>query len=96
VCPWNRSAPVTSEPDFAPKHFAPPLERLAALSEQEFREMFRGTPVPRARYTGFLRNVALAMGNQHDERFRQPLEKLARSEDEVVAEHARWSLSQLP
>jgi epoxyqueuosine reductase len=96
VCPWNRSAPVTSEPDFAPKQFAPPLERLAALSEQEFREMFRGTPVPRARYTGFLRNVALAMGNQHDERFRQPLEKLARSEDEVVAEHARWSLSQLP
>ena len=57
--------------------------------------MFRGTPVTRARYSGFLRNVAVAMGSLGRAEFRAPLEKLAQSEDELVAEHARWALSQL-
>jgi epoxyqueuosine reductase len=95
VCPWNQRAPITSEPAFAPLHFAPDLERLAGISEEEFREMFRSSPVERARYSGFLRNVAVAMGNQRAERFRRPLEKMAQSGDPVVAEHARWALGQL-
>jgi epoxyqueuosine reductase len=95
VCPWNRRAPVTREPAFAPRHFAPPLEKLAAVTEDEFRSMFRGTPVTRAKYSGFLRNVAVAMGNRRLPKFRAPLEKLAASEDPVVAEHARWGLEQL-
>ena len=92
VCPWNRRAPVTADPAFAPRHFAPPLAEMAALSESEFRAMFRGTPVTRARYSGFLRNVAIAMGNRGLQQFRAPLETLARSQDPVVAEHARWAL----
>jgi epoxyqueuosine reductase len=91
VCPWNRHAPVTADPAFQPRDFAPPLEKLAGLSEAEFREMFRGTPVTRARYSGFRRNVAVAMGNARLPRFREPLEKLAASEDALVAEHARWA-----
>ena len=95
VCPWNRRAPVTVEETFAPRHFAPRLEEMAAITEEEFRAMFRGTPVSRARYRGFLRNVAVAMGNAGAEKFRAPLEALARSEDPVVAEHARWALGHL-
>jgi epoxyqueuosine reductase len=95
VCPWNRRAPVTRDPAFEPRHFAPPLERLAAITEEEFRKMFRGTPVTRAKYSGFLRNVAVAMGNRWLPRFRAPLEKLAASEDPMVAEHARWGLERL-
>jgi epoxyqueuosine reductase len=95
VCPWNRRAPVTADPDFQPVHFAPPLENLAAITEEEFREMFRNTPITRARYTGFLRNVATAMGSQKNKRFRAPLERLATSDNEVVAAHARWALEQL-
>lgn len=95
VCPWNRRAPVSAEPAFAPAHFAPPLEKLAALSETDFCEMFRDTPVPRARYNGFLRNVAIAMGNARQEKFRAPLEKLAASPEPVVGESARWGLRQL-
>ncbi len=95
VCPWNRRAPATGEPAFAPAHFAPPLENLAALTEAEFREMFRASPINRARYAGFLRNVAIAMGNAGQEKFRAPLEKLAGSEEPVVAESARWALRQL-
>jgi len=95
VCPWNRRAPITQEPSFGAAHFAPPLAQLAALSEDEFREMFRASPVQRARYSGFLRNVAIAMGNARQERFRAPLEKLAARAEPVVAESARWGLAQL-
>jgi len=95
VCPWNRRAPTTQEAAFAPAHFAPPLDKLAALSEDEFREMFRSSPIPRARYAGFLRNVAIAMGNARQEKFRAPLEKLAAAPEPVVAESACWGLRQL-
>ena len=95
VCPWNRRAAVTSEPAFQPREFAPPLARMAALSEPEFRELFRDTPVSRAKYRGFLRNVAVAMGNSGLEKFREPLSKLAASDDPLIFEHARWSLLQL-
>ena len=79
-----------------PRHFAPDLEKLAELNEDEFRSAFRGTPVTRARYAGFLRNVAIAMGNARLERFRTPLERLAACGDPRVEEHARWALQQLP
>lgn len=95
VCPWNRQAPVSGEAAFAPRNFAPPLELMAALTEVEFRSMFRGTPVTRARYSGFLRNVAVAMANARLEHFRAPLKRLAVSPDTTVAEHARWGLEQL-
>jgi epoxyqueuosine reductase len=95
VCPWNRRAPTTAEPGFEPRHFAPALDRLASIGEVEFREMFRGTPVTRARYSGFLRNVAIAMGNSRLEKFRTPLEKLAKSDDTVVADAAQWALQRV-
>jgi epoxyqueuosine reductase len=95
VCPWNRRAPSTAEPAFAATHLAPPLEKLAALSADEFREMFRASPISRARYSGFLRNVAIAMGNARQERFRAPLEKLAARPEPAIAESARWALQQL-
>jgi len=93
VCPWNARSPVSGA--FEVEHFAPPLDRLAQLTEQEFHEMFRHSPVRRARFSGFLRNVAVAMGNARLEKFRQPLERLAQSADALVAEHALWGLDQL-
>src|SRR5579862_1392284 len=90
VCPWNRRAPSNADALFRPREFAPPLEKLAALSEDEFREMFRGSPVKRTKYSGFLRNVAVAMGNSGDPKFLEALQRLAESEDEVVREAAIW------
>lgn len=95
VCPWNRRAPVTPDPAFEAREAAPPLEKLAALGEAEFDEMFRASPVRRARYSGFLRNVAVAMGNSGNPGFRPALEKLAEGEDPLVREHARWALDRL-
>ena len=62
VCPWNSRAPVTDDPDFA--GLAISLEQLAQLSPEEFRQRFKHTPVARAKYTGLLRNVAVAMSNR--------------------------------
>jgi epoxyqueuosine reductase len=95
VCPWNRRAPATEDPAFAPQHFAPPLEDLATIDEAEFRAMFGHSPILRTKYRGFLRNVAIAMGNSGDAKFRPALEKLAVHTDPLIASHARWSLQRM-
>ena len=94
VCPWNSRAPETE--DFAPMFDASAsLQELAALSQEQFRETFRNTPVTRAKYHGFLRNVATAMGSAGDLRFIEPLQKLAVHPDPLVAEHAQWALQKI-
>ena len=97
VCPWNRRAPATSLPDFEtrPGLVNPDLEWLARMSVDEFREVFRGSPVKRQKLSGLRRNVVVAMGNSGDPRFVLILQQLCDDEDAVVAEHARWALTQL-
>jgi epoxyqueuosine reductase len=63
VCPWNRHASVTADPAFQPREFAPQLEDLAAITEEDFRQRFRGSPVKRTKFAGFARNVANASKN---------------------------------
>jgi epoxyqueuosine reductase len=67
----------------------------SAIDREEFRQVFRGSSVKRARYSGLRRNAAIAMGNSGDQRFLPALEKLATDEDATVAEHARWALQKL-
>jgi epoxyqueuosine reductase len=95
VCPWNRRAAVTHDASWQPRQLAPPLAELAALTPAQFRELFQGSPIARTRYQGFLRNVAIAMGNAALPSFRKPLQKLAENDDPVIASHARWALQQL-
>lgn len=99
VCPWNRRAPVTGDPAFAPRSASPPVDDLAglaALSEDAFRERFRRSPVRRAKYPGFLRNLAAAMGHARRSEFRQTLERLGAVADPAVAGVARRALQDLP
>jgi epoxyqueuosine reductase len=96
VCPWNSRAPLTGDADaFGAHHAAPSLEECARLTEPEFRAMFRDSPMTRAKHAGFLRNVAVAMGNSGLEQCREPLERLGEHANSMVAEHARWALGQL-
>ena len=98
VCPWNnpRRAAVTDDPTFQPANGRPDLGDLANLTEEEFATRFAGTPVERSRYAGFLRNVAIAMGNSRNPAFRKALGRLGESSDPVVREHAAWALERLP
>jgi epoxyqueuosine reductase len=97
VCPWNRHSPRTTSPDFQPrpKLVNPELEWLAKLSPEEFREVFRGSPVKRAKLKQLRRNVAVAMANSGESRFLPILEQLSHDEDASVAEHASWARQQL-
>ena len=63
VCPYNAQASPTVEPGFqpAPMALAPKLDLLARLSEPGFKELFRHSPIRRAKHHGFLRNVLLAL-----------------------------------
>lgn len=82
--------------------YRPKLEWLLRLSEADFREVFRGSPVKRTKWRGLMRNACMALGNSgvrpgmadHD-RIRIVLERLATSQDEVIAESARWALSRI-
>jgi epoxyqueuosine reductase len=95
VCPWNGRSPATADPEF--QCVTPPadLEQLSAMTPDEFRAAFRSTPVWRAKYTGFLRNVAVAMGNSGDPKYLAALKPLAQSENEVVRTHAAWAIARL-
>jgi epoxyqueuosine reductase len=97
VCPWNRKAPATSAPEFAPRPelVNPALDWLAEISDEEFRRTFRGSPVRRAKRSGLRRNAVIAAGNSGDRKFLPLLEKLASDEDEIVAESARWARRQI-
>ncbi len=91
VCPWNRKAPVAAEEAFAARNLSPSLAGLAGITETEFRERFRETPLWRAKYGGFLRNVAVAMGNCGDDSFLEPLTRIASSAYKEAASHASWA-----
>jgi epoxyqueuosine reductase len=111
VCPWNgharsndgvvgktpRQMPTSRAEEFQTREelVAPELSQLAKLDRDGFNRKFRGSPIKRAKYQGFRRNVAVAMGNSGDERLRPLLEQMAKDEDCVVAEHARWALQKI-
>lgn len=97
VCPWNRKAPATKAAEFQPRAglVNPPLEWLAEMSEEEFRNTFRGSPVRRAKRSGLRRNAVIAMGNSGEGKFLPLLEKLRSDEDDVVAESADWAVGKL-
>jgi epoxyqueuosine reductase len=82
--------------------FAPKLEWLASLTQQEFSAAFRGSAVKRAKWRGLVRNACVALGNAKlapdssaHARVSRLLERLASGEDEMIAEHARWALAQI-
>jgi epoxyqueuosine reductase len=82
--------------------FAPELEWLASLSQEEFSRIFRGSAVKRAKWRGLVRNACVALGNsqlarssERGTRILALLERLASSDDALLAEHARWALERL-
>jgi epoxyqueuosine reductase len=97
ACPWNRFAQVSSETRFRmPASLRQlGLRDLAALSPEEFRQLFRDSPVKRIKHNRFIRNVCVAMGNVGTEGDLPILRSLARHPDPLIAEHAQWAESEI-
>jgi epoxyqueuosine reductase len=97
VCPYNVKALPTAEPAYAPRQglHAPDLIPLLALTEQEFRHRFRGSPILRAKRRGFLRNVAVALGNIQNAEAVPALIHALNDEEPLVRGHAAWALGRI-
>jgi len=98
VCPWNKFARAAAHPDFKVRHGldAPRLTELIAWTRPEFESRFEGSPVRRIGHEAFIRNIAVALGNgPPDEEAIAALQARSTDESELIAEHARWALSEL-
>ncbi len=96
VCPWNqRFAPSGGDPSFAPRSgvSCPDLIQELALTPQEFNLKFKGSPVKRTKRRGYLRNVAVALGNAGDPSAVPVLgQALLNDNESLVRDHAAWAL----
>lgn len=96
VCPWNRYAKLGTDAAFAPRNNlkSATLIELFAWSKERFLAETEGNPLRRAGYKGFLRNVAVALGNSPPSpAARAALEARRDDESEMVREHVRWALA---
>ncbi len=109
VCPFTRSAPISSLPELQPRQespgkslMQPSLEWLAGMSEEQFRELFRGSAVKRTKWAGLVRNACVALGNSRVrpgnaeyEGIVALLRRLEESEISTVAESAHGALCRI-
>ena len=71
------------------------LVQELSLSPQEFNRKFKLSPVQRVHRRGYLRNVAVALGNSHDSQALPALQAAADNNDPLVQEHAQWAMDQI-
>ena len=97
VCPVNRKSAHGGEPAFRQRRdfAAPQLLPLLELTDEQFRERFRGSPIKRAKRVGLQRNACVALGNIGDPAAVPALARSLRAPDAVVREHAAWALGRI-
>ena len=93
VCPWNKFAVSTTHEAMIGRadRQAPDLAQLAIINDQQFRQIFAGSPIKRIGRDRFVRNVAIAMGNSDDRSLRPVADALRHDQNPVVAEAAAWA-----
>lgn len=97
VCPWNKYAQITAEPDFSPRNNldTPQLIDLFAWDEATFLEKTEGMSLRRAGYESWLRNIAIALGNaRYSTDAVAALQTRRNDPSPVVREHVEWALAQ--
>jgi epoxyqueuosine reductase len=97
VCPYNVKAEPTAESAYAPREglHAPDLIALLSLSQEEFRKRFRASPILRAKRRGFLRNVAVALGNIGSVEAVPALVRALDDTEPLVRGHVAWALGRI-
>jgi len=94
VCPWNRFA-GEGDPSFGHQDPLHSLTDELVISTQEFNQRFKRSPVKRARRRGYLRNVAVALGNTGDMHVLPVLQNALNDEEPLVREHAKWAIEKI-
>ena len=96
ICPWNRFAQASAEPDFAVRHGLDDvgLIELFAWDEAEFNSRLAGIAIYRIGHEQWLRNIAVALGNApKNAEVIAALESRADHPSELVQEHVAWALA---
>src|SRR5207248_5722495 len=97
ACPWNRFAQVSHESAFAARRsttaFA--LRDYLRLTDSEFRNLFRNSPIKRIKRLGFLRNVCVALGNVGTSDDLPALRRAAFDPEPLIVEHANWAINRI-
>lgn len=98
VCPWNRYAQLTLEADFLPRHGLDTarLLELFQWDEARFLRKTEGSAIRRIGHESWLRNIAVALGNQPGEPgVVEALRARLNDSSEIVREHVLWALERL-
>jgi epoxyqueuosine reductase len=97
ACPWNRFAQLSHEATFQAREsvFDRKLRDFLTLTDDEFRELFRKSPIKRIKRPAFLRNVCVVLGNVGTEEDLPALREAALDVNELIAEHARWAVNEI-
>ena len=96
VCPWNKFARRTDEPDFRARNDLDraSLAELFAWSEDEFLQRTKGSAIRRTGHARWLRNIAVALGNAPTSpEVVAALQSRRGIDDAVVREHVEWALA---
>lgn len=98
ICPWNRFASESPIAEFAHRKelVDRPLIEWMTITFDEWDLLFRVSAARRPGFNGFLRNVAVALGNSGDEKAIPVLMDALRSESPLVRSHAAWALGRFP
>ncbi|MEM7195555.1 MAG: tRNA epoxyqueuosine(34) reductase QueG [Pseudomonadota bacterium] len=97
VCPWNRFAEITAEPDFHSRHGLTDarLVDLFSWSEDDFFRYTEGSAIRRIGYHKWLRNIAVALGNASTSNATvNALRARLDFPSDLVREHVVWALQQ--
>src|SRR5690606_30879001 len=95
-CPWNKFAKPTDNADFKPRHGLDDtsLVDLFSWTRDEWSQRTEGSAIRRAGYEGWLRNIAVALGNAPtDARVVAALETRLDDPSPLVREHVEWALA---
>jgi epoxyqueuosine reductase len=96
-CPWNKFAKASAELDFEPRAGldGPKLTELFIWTEEEFLKRTEGSAIRRTGYEGWLRNIAVGLGNAPtSDEVVSALRSRESHASELVREHVRWALEQ--
>jgi len=94
VCPWNRFA-AEGDSAFVDKEPPHSLTEELTLTPQAFNQHFKRTPIQRAKRRGYLRNVAVVLGNIGDMHALPVLQNALNDEEPMIREHAQWAIDKI-
>jgi len=98
ACPYNKRSKTSTDSNNWQTTInpTPELADCFAMTEEGFRNYYQQNPILRAKYTGFRRNLAIAMGNSKNPEFLNALHQAQNTEtDPIVAEAIAWAISRL-